>query len=284
MAAGLNVGADIASYVKQIEQQCDVVARDNNIMATLVRGFNDTSGTAIRARSEYGTATVNNIVDTDDLTSQTFTPAVANQLTPFECGAQFFLTDTHRRNHPFAIDSDAPGELGMAMAQKVELDLLSTFSSLTGGTINTGANNLSWAAILAAQSVLRNQNPIGEFYCVLSPYQWHTLGTAVAAAGGISQTNAPALQDALLKKYWMGNVYGINFFVTSNLPVGTAVRGAMFVSEAIALDSRVPPSIEPERDASRRGYELNLTATYAAGVWRPKFGVQVISQGTAPAY
>ena len=45
------------------------------------------------------------------------------------------------------------------------------------------------------------------------------------------------------------------------------------VDDALALDMRRAPRLEPERDASRRGYELNLSAVYAHGVWRPKFGV-----------
>lgn len=281
MAAGNNLGADIASYVKQIEQQCDVVARDNNIMAALVRGFNDTSGTAIRNRSEYGTATIAQITDADDLASQTFNPTVANQLTPYEFGAQFFLTDTHRRNHPFAIDSDAPRELGMAMAQKVEKDLLALFTSFTGGTL-LSSGNMTWGLILAAQALLRAQNPEGNLACVMHPYQLHSMGTALIPGAGLSQTNAPALQDSLIRKFWVGNAYGIDFYHTSNLAAGTGVTAGMFVQEALALDSRVPPGIEPERDASRRGYELNMTATYAAGVWRPAWGVKIQTAGTAP--
>lgn len=282
MAVGSNIGADIASYVKQIEQQADVVARDNTIMAALVRGFSDQSGTAIRARSEYGTATITQIADTDDLSSQTFVPSVANQLTPYEFGGQFFITDTRLRNDPFNYAVEAANELGMAMAQKVEKDLLALFASLTGGTINMGAGNMTWGALLAAQSILRTQNPGGQFAAVLHPYQFHSLGTAVTPAAQISQANAPDLQNALLQNFWMGRAYGIDIYTTSNLTSGTAVRGGLFVREALALDVRVAPSIEPERDSSRRGYELNLTSTYAAGAWRPAFGVQIISQGTAP--
>ena len=276
----MNIGADIASYVKQIEQEASKVARNNNIMAALVRSFNDLSGTALRARSEYGTASFNQISDSDDLTSQTFTPSVQNTLTPYEFGAQFFITDTRLRNDPFNMASEARDELGMAFAQKVELDLLATFSSFTGGTV-TSAGNLTWGMLLAAYSRLRMVANRSDAVAVLSPYQWHSLGTAIAPAAGVSQTNAPALQDALLRNYWVGNYGGLQIYVTSNLSAGTVTAG-VFVPDAAALDVRVPFTIEPERDASRRGYELNATGTYAAGVWRPRFGVQLISASTAP--
>ena len=47
----------------------------------------------------------------------------------------------------------------------------------------------------------------------------------------------------------------------------------MFSRDALGYDLRRAPRLEPERDASRRGIELNMTAVFAAGVWRPGFGV-----------
>lgn len=281
MAAGFNIGADIASYVKAIEQQADKVARDNNLMAALVTGFNDRMGTAIRNRSEYGTATINSISDTDDLQSQTFYPAVANQLTPTEFGAQFFLTDTRIENDLFNVQVEAAQELGLAMAQKVETDLLGKFASLTGGTV-TASTNMTWGIFLASIALLRAQNAPGPYYAVLHPYQWHSMGTAMAPGVSVSQTNAPDLQNALVQNYWQGRVYGVDVFTTANLASGTAVTGGLFARPAIALDVRRSPRIEPERDASRRGYELNLSGVYAAGVWRPAFGVKFTTAGTAP--
>jgi hypothetical protein len=51
---------------------------------------------------------------------------------------------------------------------------------------------------------------------------------------------------------------------------------------ALALDVRRAPRIERERDASRRADEINLSAVYAHGTWRSKFGVQLISDASVP--
>ena len=51
---------------------------------------------------------------------------------------------------------------------------------------------------------------------------------------------------------------------------------------ALALDVRRAPRVERQRDASRRAEELNLSAVYAHGVWRPKFGVKIISDASIP--
>jgi hypothetical protein len=56
----------------------------------------------------------------------------------------------------------------------------------------------------------------------------------------------------------------------------------MFSSNAMALDMRRPFRMEPERDASRRGIELNVSSIYAYGVWRPQYGVVLLTAGTIP--
>ena len=58
--------------------------------------------------------------------------------------------------------------------------------------------------------------------------------------------------------------------------------GAVFPRNAIALDWRRRPRVEPERDASRRGWEFNMSSVYAHGVWRPALGVQFIFDASAP--
>jgi hypothetical protein len=78
---------------------------------------------------------------------------------------------------------------------------------------------------------------------------------------------------------------GCMIFESANLTPdgGDDVTAGIFSPMALALDVRRAPRIEPERDASRRATELNLSAVYAHGVWRPKFGVKLISDATVPA-
>jgi hypothetical protein len=71
-------------------------------------------------------------------------------------------------------------------------------------------------------------------------------------------------------------------FVSANIGTGTSVFGGMFSRNAMALDMRRSFRLEPERDASRRGIELNASSVYAYGVWRPQYGVALNSAGTTP--
>ena len=81
--------------------------------------------------------------------------------------------------------------------------------------------------------------------------------------------------------FFVGQAYGISFFVSANITVGTGAHGGMFSRDALALDIRRQPRLEPERDASRRGWELNMSTVYAKGVWRPTFGVDMLFDSTA---
>jgi hypothetical protein len=64
---------------------------------------------------------------------------------------------------------------------------------------------------------------------------------------------------------------------------GVDFTGGVFPREALALDWRRAIRVEAERDASRRGTELNMSGVYAHGVWRATLGVQMLFDATAPS-
>lgn len=281
----LVLASDIGRYVQEIYEDALHVARDNNLMTAIVFNYNDRSGTAARSRSEYGTATISSITESDDLSSQAFTPSVQNTLTPGEVGAQFFITDTRQESDPFEVRSDAALELGMAMAQSVDKNTMGLFSSLTGGTVGAAGTVITWGHVLAMQARLRAQNAPGPYAMVLHPFQWHPLGKAASVASSVATNAPPDFLSAIQRQYWLGSAYGIDFYNSSNISIDGSDDAycAMFSRTAMALDWRRAMRIEPERDASRRGWELNLSALYAYGVWRPRFGVQGLFDAAAPA-
>lgn len=278
---GLNTASDIAQFAGTVFTDAMFVARDNNLMANLVTVYNDRTGLAPRKNSEYGTATMQSVAETDDLASQSINPSVLSTLTPGEVGAQVFVTDSRQETDPMGAVSDASMELGMAMAQKMESDMLSIFSSLTGGTVGTAGSVNTWGYFFAAASILRAQNAPGPYYAVMHPYHWHALAKSASVAGA-SIAQAPSFTDEIMRNWWVGRVGPVDVFTTANLAVGTATTWAMFSRPALALDVRRAPRMEPERNASRRGVELNLSAVYAYGVWRPKFGVKVTADASIP--
>lgn len=281
MAAGMNLYSDISTFVNSIFEDALFVARDNNLMQPLVTTFSDAQGMASRKLQTYGTATIRQVAESDDLVSQTYAPSALSTLTPAEYAGQFFITDLRMESDPFGARDDAARELGVAMAQSIENNLISTFTSLTGGTIGTAGSALTWGHFTAAMTVLRTQNAPLPYSCVLSPAQYHSLAKSASIAGAVTATT-PNFNDEVTRRWWIQSFGPVDIYITSNIAAGTAVYGAMFGRQAIAYDERRAPRMEPQRDASRRGLELNMSTVYAYGVWRPAFGVALISDGSAP--
>jgi len=282
MTAGMSLSSDISSYINTIYQGAMLVARERNLMSALVTTFGDRTGVASRSNSQYSGATMNEVGEDDDLTPQKFTPSVLATLTPTEKGAQYFLSDTRLETDPFTLRADAALDLGQSITTKIETDLLSQFSSLTGGTVGTAGSVITWGYFFAMASRLKAQKAPKPYYFVCHDYQWHVLAKAVAP--GATVTNAPAIQDEITRNFYVGTVGGVEIYTTSNITVDASDDAycAMFSAQALGLDMRRAPRLEYERDSSRRGWELNLSAVYAAGIWRPAFGIQGIFDASTP--
>lgn len=284
MAAGLNTAANISTYIQNIYEDAMFIARENAIMPQLVTTFSDTTDeNRLRKSSVYGSATIATLGETDDLSSQTFTPSVLSTLTPAEVGAQFFLTDSRLSSDPFGVRNDAAMELGMAMATKINTDLLGDLASLTGGTVGAAGTVITWGQFFAARALLKAQKAPEPYKCVLHEYQWFVLAKSVAPAATV--TNAPELQNEVARRYYVGTAAGVDIYTSADITIdtGTDAKGGMFSAPALALDGRRAPRLEVERDASRRGYELNMTGVYAHGVWRPAFGILMYFDAATPS-
>lgn len=282
--ASLNPSSDITSFINTVFEASILVARDNNVMTGLVRTFNDRTGVATRQNSQYGGATINSITETDDLSGQAFTPASIATLTPSEVGAQYFMTDTRIESDPFSVRNDAAQDLGGAMATKIETDLIGQFSNFTGGTVGTAGSALTWAYLFAMEARLKAQKAPYPYFTVVHPYQWYNLAKAASVASSSATNAAPSLLEEVNSMFFVKQVGGVYIFTSSNFTIDGSddTNIGMWSRDALALDMRRAPRIEPERDASRRGWELNLSAVYAKGVWRPTFGIRGIFDCTAP--
>lgn len=284
MASGINTYSNISSFVNTVFEDALFVAREMTLATGLVTVFNDRSGMALRKNQIYGTATMAAIGEDDDLTSQVFTPSALSTLTPAEYGGQFFITDQRMESDPFGARQDAAQELGAAMATTIDQHILGNLSSLTGGTVGASGTTITWGHFNAMLARLTATHAPRPYMFVLHPYHWHSLAKSASVAAS-ARTNAPEyLMEAVARNYYVGSYSGVDIYVTSNVQAsGTDFYAGMWSRAALAYDVRRAPRLEPERDASRRGLELNMTAVYAHGTWRPGFGIQFIGSGTAPS-
>jgi hypothetical protein len=288
MASGLNTYSQVSSIAQAMQEDATLIARTTPLMTQLVQVFSDMGGGNERKNYEYSDNTAQSIGESDDLTSTVFEPSLLTTLTPGEIGLQYFVTDKRAASElPENIVRDGAADLGAAAADKIESDLLSDMQSFTGGTIGASGTTLTWghclAAIARARKALKNQTI--PLVMVLHEYQWFDVAKAASIAADTSMAQAPQFSNDITLNYYRGRVANTAIFVTANsgMESGTDAYGGVFPRSALAFDVRRDIRIEPERDASRRGTEYNMSALYAHGVWYAKYGVQIISDITAPS-
>lgn len=276
--------ADISALVASIYEASVLVVRETSLMPSLVSPYS-AHGWMTRTFSTRPQVTPVTIADGVDYSNPTtFGRSALGTLTPAEVIAQILLTDQNLETDPDGAMMSASTELGDAIASKIDTDLATAMASFTvdKGTANSAATIASLGAAIA---VLRNAKaPTGQISAVLHPYHWHDiwleLGKPAATYPNLGDNTNKALTD-----YWVDRFLGVNVFISSNIPVDAnmdAVSG-VFHPRALALDTRRAYRLEPERDASLRGWELNATVGYAVGLGdRPAFGVKYTADATEP--
>jgi len=264
------------------------VIRETYQMQNFITVRGDMTGLNPRKVHTYNQLTANTVAEADDLASQAFTPSLLGTLTPAEIGAQFFVTDSRAESEvPEDIIRDGAAELAYAAGDKIETDVLGDFSSLTGGTVGTAGSTITWGYVGAAIALARNANKSAgvPLIGVIHGYQAAVLGKTASIAGATSMSQSPALTDKMAAQGW-GQAFtylGVPIYqVFAAVDSGDDFRGAVFPRNALMIDWRRRVRIEPERNASRRGTEFNMSAVYAHGVYRPTLGVSMIFDATRP--
>ena len=284
MTVGTSRVTDLNSYFANIYEDAVFAVHEQTIATQLVRRFTDGNGDQTRSLTTYPTITPVSVAETEDFSAPTrFDKSLLATLTPGEVMSQVLLTDRRLETDPQNARQDAAIELAAGFADKVDQDIFGHFDSLTGGTVGSLGGTMLWGYLYAAISRMRAGKVPRPYYAVLHPYAWHDLATTAAVAATV--TNAPDFQDSIMRNFYVANVAGLDgIFVSSNVTTsgGTGAYSAVFNPNSIAFDVRRGMRLEPERDASARAWELNMSMLYATGVWRPLWGVQILHDITAP--
>jgi len=274
--ADLNTWSDVSSIALTLQKDAYFIVRQMGVMQNLITVLRDATGMNTRTSYKYNAGTAIELGDEDDLTSSAFTPSQDQVLTPKQIGLQFFITDARAMSMtPEQIIADANKELGFAALDKIEADLTGDMESLTGGSLGAGTATITWGRVTAGVAQARNANksPSIPLSYVLHGYQYAVLGKAASIAAS-TQPAALGFAEEMTRKGFVQVYNGVPMYETYQaVSSGTAFAGGIFPREAIAIDWRQPIRVEPQRDASRRGWEFNMSAIYAHGVWRPDLGV-----------
>lgn len=283
MATGLSGTAEISGYFNSILEDAVFVLRETTLMPSLVTQYN-AEGWADRKLSAYPQISAQTIGETEDLNSPTkFDKSSLATLTPAEIAAQAILTDRRIETDPQGARGDATTELAGAMSDKIETDLVTLFQSFTtskGAGAGNAATLTSYANSIA---VLRNAKARGPFAVVNHPYHW--LDIWIEIGKPTTSVVASNVANQALSDYFVANLINAQWYQHALIPVDGSddASSAVFNREALAIDFRRAPRLEPERDASKRAWELNISAGYASGVRRQACGVRLIADATAPS-
>lgn len=92
------------------------------------------------------------------------------------------------------------------------------------------------------------------------------------------------LANQALRDYYVGSFLNATWFTSANIAIDASddAVGAVFHQSSLGFDTRKNPTLEPERDASRLAWELNMSAGYAVGILRQEFAVKLTHDATEP--
>jgi hypothetical protein len=260
------------------------VLRENTIMAGLVTNYQG-QGMSTRRVPIRNAATSLEVAEGVDFTASTeSTKTQQASFTPHTEMVQYVLTDERMATDPENERAAAAREMGAALAEAVDVDLINLFSGFSVDKGPGAGNTATIADVAAAISVLRNRKVKEAINAVAHPYHWHDLWTELGQPGA-NQAFLGDTANQAMRDFFVFNWLGVAFFISANISIdgSTDAISGIFSRSAMALDTRRAPTFEPERDASLRAWELNLHMWYAVGELRDDHGVKYTADATEPS-
>lgn len=278
--------SDLNGLYNQIYERAIFVLRESNLMVQLVSNYsaNNFYTRNLTTRGQFTVETVAEGVDYAN--AQSFGKTLVGSLTPAERIAQIVITDLEIMNDPDPTVQDASQELGAAMAQHIDKDLLSVANSFATD-IGSAGSSATIAKIAAGVNILQTRfaSQDGPINVILHPFAWHDIFTLLGQPVG-TQAFLGDVANQALRDYYVGNWLGVRWFTSANIAIDSSDDAAnlIFTQSAIAFDSRISPYVELDRDPSLRATEWNMVCGYAYGLGkRPTLGLRYTTDVTTPS-
>lgn len=253
-------------------------AEENSLLRNLVTIYNidAQAGTTIQV-PKYPAVAAADLTEGTDMTSTTVTTSSV-AIAVGEVGAQVFLTDmaTMGSGNP----ADELGTvLGNAIATKMDSDVIGLFDGFST-SLGAAATELTASYLFQAVATIRSNKITSPLVGVFHPKQVYNLISSLTAAG--VNPNGGELQNEAMRTGFVGTVAGVDIYQSANIAIDANgdAKGAVFAREALAMAMKRDFNLEPERDASNRGFELNATAVYGVGELDDSYGVEMFFDAT----
>ena len=256
-----------------IVAQARYTAEEQSLLRNLVTVYNIDAQPGVTVQvPKYPAVTAADLTEGTDMTSTTVsTSSVA--ITVAEVGAQVFLTDMA------AMGAGNPADelgtvLGNSIATKMDTDVIALFDGFST-SLGATTSELTAAYLFQAAATLRANKAPGRLVGVFHPYQVYALKANLTNT--FANPNGGDLQSEAMRTGYVGTIAGIDIYESANVTVDGSgdAKGCVFAPEAMSMAMKRDFNLEPERDASNRGFELNATAIYGVGELDDAYGVEM---------
>jgi len=248
-------------------------AEEQSLLRNLVTVYNIDAQPGVTVQvPKYPAITAADLTEGTDMTSTAVSTSSVS-ITVAEIGAQVFLTDMA------AMGAGNPADelgtvLGNAIATKMDKDVIGLFDGFST-SLGATTTELTAAYLFQAAATLRANKAPGRLVGIFHPYQVYALKANLTNT--FANPNGGDIQNEAMRSGYVGTLAGIDIYESANLTVDGSgdSKGAVFAPEAMAIAMKRDFNMEPERDASNRGFELNATAIYGVGELDDSYGVEM---------
>ena len=257
-----------------IVREAIFTAQETSLVRNLVTTY-DLSGEGKSIQVPiYPEVSASALTEGADMSSTTVSTSSVT-ITAAEVGVQAVLSDLAARSSARDIAADLGKVLGEAVAKKMDEDLIALFDGFST-SIGSAGTELTAPFIFNAAARLDAVNAPGPKYAVIHPYQAYNLKAGLTNT--FANPNGGDLQNEAMRNGYVGTLAGVDIFESANISIDGSddSKGAVFVPSALGLAICWDINIEPQRDASIRGFELNATACYGVGELKDNYGIEML--------
>jgi len=266
----------LSELYTEIIQEAIFTFQETSVMRPLVTTYNISGQGKQIAVPVYPAISAAAVAEGTDLSNTAVNPTEAT-ITASEVGVMTTLTDLGRDSASRNVAADIGKLFGDAIADKVDTDIASLFSSFSSD-VGAAATELTPELIFKAVATLRANNVPAPYYGVFNPKAAFNLKKVLTNAGYTTSSNAVSdLGNEALRSGYIATVAGVQIFENSNIAIDAYDDsvGAVFHPASLGLAMKQDFRIETQRDASLRATEIVATVTKGQGVVKSDYGVKI---------
>lgn len=224
-------------------------------------------------------------------------------ITPTEVGVQVIYTKLAQKTRSESVVNLISRAITDALKKKQDTDgtaQMDNFAVAFGGSGKTLTRGYISAAIAQVRG---NTTEISkeQLYCAVHPFTFNDLVDQLTEGLSLSNAGVPSslleigaagtvvghqrTHLDLIQRYGVGSLHGVPILTDANFAIASSLaKGGVFTKRAVVYAELWGVDVEPEKDGSLRGTEMNGTMCYAYGERTDTWGVELNMGAASPTY